>query len=174
MAKRVDGQPGHRMVKETENWAVKVDKKTVARIIELHDEWATSLGVAIDYEKNKVTRRLAGERDDELMPIGLYMSVALVAEIVGTEAADRRDGMVYQYQRRKTEIACFSVTQGITKVSLEGLLTAYPNTQPSLSLVGLLALTLGLKDFSKHFAPTPGREKHAGKKARLVKQEASA
>ena len=97
------------------------------------------------------------------------MPTWLIEQIEGS-GGSTLDGMDARYQRRKYEIAKWALTHGITKLSLEGIKAAYPNSQPSLSLVGLLALTLGLKDFGKHFAPTPGREK-SSKKARLDKQD---
>ena len=167
------GQHGRKLKPNTTNWAVQVDKTVALRVVQLHDEWARALGITIDLDKNKVTRAKATEPGEGIMPIGISMPHWLIEQIEGPDS-DEPYGMVQQYQRRKYEIAKWSLTHGITKLSLEGIRSAYPNSQPSLSLVGLLALTLGLKDFGKYFAPTPGREKQAGKKARLVKQEATA
>ena len=168
--KNVVGQHGRKLKPNTTNWAVQVDKAVARTVIKLHDEWAESLGITVDLSKNKVTRENAASEGEGIMPIGISMPHWLIDQIEGTDGGEP-DGMVHQYQRRKYEIAKWSLTQGITKLSLEGIKAAYPNSQPSLSLVGLLALTLGLKDFGKHFAPTPGHEKAASKKARLVKPE---
>lgn len=169
--KNVVGQHGRKLKPNTTNWAVQVDKAVALRVVQLHDEWAGALGITVDLNKNKVTRQRAVEDGERPVPVGISMPTWLIEQIEGTDTGI--DGMVTQYQRRKYEIAKWALTQGITKLSLEGIKAAYPNSQPSLSLVGLLALTLGLKDFGKHFAPTPGREK-LSKKARLVKQEVAA
>lgn len=163
------GQHGRKIKPNTTNWAVQVERPVAARVIELHDEWARSLGIEPDLGKNKMTRQKVEGDGDWNVPIGISMPTWLIEQIDGTDGGEP-DGMVAEYGRRKYEIAKWSLTRGITKLSLEGILAAYPNSQPSLSLVGLLALTLGLKDFGKHFAPMPGR-KQAGKKARLVKPD---
>lgn len=168
--KNVVGQHGRKLKPNTTNWAVQVDKAVALRVVQLHDEWAGALGITVDLNKNKVTRQRAVEDGERPVPVGISMPTWLIEQIEGSDGSTL-DGMVARYQRRKYEIAKWALTHGITKLSLEGIKAAYPNSQPSLSLVGLLALTLGLKDFGKHFAPTPGREKNAGKKARLVKQD---
>lgn len=167
--KNVVGQHGRKLKPNTTNWAVQVDKAVALRVVQLHDEWAGALGITVDFDKNKVTRAKAAEEGEGTVPVGISMPTWLIDQIEGSDS-DEPYGMVHQYQRRKYEIAKWSLTQGIAKLSLEGIKAAYPNSQPSLSLVGLLALTLGLKDFGKHFAPTPGREK-SSKKARLDKQD---
>lgn len=142
----IDGVRGKLLVKEkpkTKHWTWQAVMETAKKIVNLHDAWLGALELEVDQSKAKETRLAIATRNTGATTIAIDPPEALANQVQ----------LVANMQKvNRHEVIAWCVDRGCDLVTPDGLIGAFPNRMPSLSLVGVLALDLGMKQI-EHFQP---------------------
>ena len=132
--------------KQTKHMVLMASVATAKSIVAHADAWAAKLDGKADLTRGAATRkRLAGGEGGSTVAMAVSPTNQLVASI---ELAAK------VHATNHHEVLAWCVNRGIGEVSTEMLEAAFPGRRPSFSLVGVLALKLGL-DRIDEFKPSP-------------------
>lgn len=132
-----------------------VQRDIAIQLLRLFDAWSKSLRYqpTDSHSAQKTRDQIAS--GNKGIKLGFSVPPEQMAILEGTPENDYRDGLITLHNRKKNWIATWCIENGIDELTVAKLRAEYARIRPSLSLVTLLAFTIGLDRFCQNVPPAP-------------------
>lgn len=130
-----------------------VKREIAVKLVKLFDDWCKAVRYRPDSSHSAQKTRDQIASGNPGIKLGFSVPPEEMQVLEGTSENDFKDGLIALYNRKKNWIATWCLENAVDSVTVAGLRLAYPQIKPSLSLVALLAFTLGLQRFREQIIP---------------------
>lgn len=127
--------------RNTHPWSLAIQRDIAERVIKLADQWIRRVRAEFKEAPGQTIRKHL-EEGKSSVTLGAAVPPELAAEVMRLAELS---------ERKRNFVAAWAIRAGASRLTAENLAEALPGVRPSISLVAVVALKLGLAEYSEHF-----------------------